>query len=134
MNTQKENLQPSTINHGVTIVGGDRGLSKETSHEKSDNTSQSVNGENIHWIVDPHGGLESGTQVGNDSGNNTDKGTCGCATEPSSGSDGDKSSNGTGTETDDGPFTFESEIHEQPSEGSGTSCQVGVEDGECGFD
>lgn len=79
-----KHVQPSTVDNGVSVIGGHGGLGEKTSHEESNHTGQGVDGEDIHWVIDSHGRLESGTQVRNDRRDDTDQGTSGCATESSS--------------------------------------------------
>ena len=80
-------------------------------------------------VVDTHGVLQSGAQVGNDRRNDTDESGSGSTDESSSRGNGNKTGNGTSTKTDDGPFTLESEIHNHPGDGAGRSSQVCVENG-----
>lgn len=78
-------------------------------------------------IVDSHGDLEPGGQIGQDTRNKANQGGSRRADITGGRGDGNKTCDHAGTETDDTPFALESEIHNHPDDTSDTSGQVGVE-------
>ena len=130
----KIDSHPSTANSGVRVRSGILGLSKEPSHNDPDNPRQGVHGENVHDVVAPHLVLEPGAQVGHDGTDETDQSGRGDRDESGGRGNGDQTSNSAGAEPNHRPFPLEPKVHNHPDNRTDRSGEVGVENGQSGFE
>ena len=132
----------------------ERTLSKDAGEDETDDTSNTVTSVDIHGVVEVEVAFEGREDVGEDRGDDTDEegggssdvSSCRIESESAkqggrrrqkrrtSGSNGDETDNGTGAEADGGPLALETVVHEHPGDGGGGSSEVGVDDGEGGFE
>ncbi len=77
---------------------------EKTGEQVSDDTTDSVDGENIESIIGAHEELEFGSDVAADSTDNTENESRPRRDKAGGRGDGDEACNGAGAETDDGPF------------------------------
>ncbi len=118
-------IQPSTWDLKVSVIVGNGSLGENTRQQRSDVTSEGVDREDIHHIVDAHRTLQNGGKVRYNSRNDTDQQSSRHADESGSWSDGNQTSNSTGAETDNRPLALQTEIKEHPSQTSSRRSEVG---------
>jgi len=125
-------IDPATVDLGKSIKVGNVIGSEETGQQISNQTANTVNGEDIKGIVDVKQELELGGIIASDASDNAEDHSSPGGNETTAGSNGDKSSNDTAAESDRRPFAFETVVEDAPSETSDASGKVGDDRGHDG--
>jgi len=118
-------IDPATVDLGSPIQVGNVIGSEETCQKISNQTANTVNGENIKSIVDVKQELELGGIIASNASDNAEDHSSPGGNETTARSDGDKSSNDTATEPDSRPFAFETVVEDAPSETPDAGGKVG---------
>lgn len=133
------NLDTDTINaargDGSAIKGGDGLRSKDTGKERSGHTSDAMELEDIHSLVDVQPLVDVVTEGANDGGEETDDSGQPRANVTGSRSNTHKSSDDTLTGTNNTEATLVLDVvDEHPADGTSRGSRIGVESGQHGTD
>jgi hypothetical protein len=103
-------VNPTTFDEGDAIKSGNVFISEKTGEEISDDTTNSMGGEDIQWVIVVEDELELGAKVAYCASDDT-KGDGGRWTnESGSGGNGYETDDGTGAEPNNGPLLLEAVI------------------------